>query len=90
MLLSEANLKLSMIVDKFGIPNSCTQERLGITFDNRLNFNPYVANLTNKASQKLQAPPRVGNRERLSGSFFYLISNWFLSTSMDVPWPSTQ
>ena len=52
MLLSDADKNISMVVDKFDIPNTSTQKLLGITFDNKLNFKPHVTNLCNKASQK--------------------------------------
>ena len=61
MLLSDADKNLSMVVDKFDIPNTSTQKLLGITFDNKLNFKPHVTNLCNKASQKLHALSRVSN-----------------------------
>ena len=60
LLLSEKDKNIAMKVGGFDIGNSLDEKLLGVTVDNKLTFNPHVAKLCGKASQKLHALSRIG------------------------------
>ena len=59
LILSDNDPELSLTVDTFAITNSNSETLLGVTIDNKLNFNQHVSKLCTKASQKLHALARV-------------------------------
>ena len=61
LLLSCPEDNTSIKVDQYEIFNSESEKLLGITIDNKLNFNQHVSTLCNKATQKLHALARVSH-----------------------------
>ena len=61
LILSDKDTELSLKVDNFTITNSKSERLLGVTIDNKLNFNEHVSKLCMKASQKLHALARVSH-----------------------------
>jgi len=59
LILSEYSQQYSLQVDKFQIQNSNSRKLLGITINNKFNFDEHVSILCSKASQKLHALSRV-------------------------------
>ena len=53
--------ELALNINQTQIKSSKQQKLLGITFDNKLNFEKHVNNLCNKVSQKLNALTRISN-----------------------------
>ena len=75
MFLGCNNVKVSMDIDKCKITSTDTVKLLGITLDNKLNFNSHIEGICKKANQKISALFRIRkyfNREKaklLSNSF---------------------
>ena len=59
LILSEKDENKFIIVDNYTVQNSNCEKLLGIKLDNMLTFDSHVAELCNKASQKLHALSRV-------------------------------
>ena len=59
LLLSDTDCNFTLTVDQYEISNSKYEKLLGVTIDNKLNFNEHVSGLCKKASQKLHALARV-------------------------------
>ena len=61
LLVSNHNKDVSINVDEEIIECESSVKLLGITLDNKLNFNKHVSNLCKKASQKIHALARISN-----------------------------
>ena len=59
LLLSDTDCNFTLTVDQYEISNSKYEKLLGVTIDNKLNFNEHVSGLCKQASQKLRALARV-------------------------------
>ena len=71
--------------------NSTQEKLLGVTIDNKLTFEHYVAGLCQKASNKLYALSRIAPFMD-QGKLRYLMRafiNSILSLGVDVPQPTT-
>ena len=70
------------------IIGSASIELLGITIDNKLNFNEHVTKICKKANQKLHALARIAkylNTDKLKIVTKSFIESQLLPFSMDVP-----
>ena len=61
LLISNHNKDININVGEEVIECSTSVKLLGVTLDNKLNFNEHVSNLCKKASQKLHALARISN-----------------------------
>ena len=69
LIISNRDKDLSLTTDNDVIECSRSVKRLGVTIDNKLNFNEHISKLCKKVSTKLHALARVSNfmsQEKLS------------------------
>jgi hypothetical protein len=76
MFLGCNNVKVSMDIDKCKITSTDTVKLLGITLDNKLNFNSHIEGICKKANQKISALFRI--RKYLDREKAKLLSNSFV------------
>ena len=63
---------------------------LGVTLNNKLNFNSHISNICKEASKKLSALLRAGNwlnhssKKKKNKKFIFLLSVQLFSSSLDV------
>ena len=76
MFLGCNDLKVSLDIDTFNITSTDTVKLLGITLDNKLNFNSHIEGICKKANQKISALFRI--RKYLDREKAKLLSNSFI------------
>ena len=81
LLLSEIGDDHCVKIGQDLISNSATEKVLGVTFDNKLNFNSHINKLCKKAIQKLYALARVSNF--MSCNQRKIIMNAFISSQFN-------
>ena len=75
LLLSDVDNDLNILISDKYIPNSSSQQILGVTFDNKLNFTTHIIKLCKKAGQKIHALARIskfmseGKRKLIMSAF---------------------
>ena len=61
LLLSETDVNQYLSIGNKCIDNSNEEKILGVTFDNKFNYNSHISKLCKSSSQKLHAIARVSN-----------------------------
>ena len=68
------------------LENSDPHKLRGVTIDRKFSFHENVTNLCDKASRKIQAPPRyTPNTKTTFNEYQFFVSMWVLSFSLDEP-----
>ena len=57
--ICSSSAKLSIMIENEQIRNSSCEKLLGVFFDNKLTFQSHLDNICKKASQRLNAIPRI-------------------------------
>ena len=80
--LCSSNKEVSLTIENQIIKNSNFEKLLGIKFDSKLNFNPHIHDICQKAGQKLNVISRItpyidiAKRRLIVNTFFYSQFNY--------------